>query len=349
MGKKLRVFTSVCERVALAALASILVLSMAMVPQVFAESGETAVASNNGDEHFVTIYDQDQTYSVRTDAVTVAEVLERAGIELGEYDTVDPSVDAAISGDNYSINVYRARPVIITDGVVKTYTYSTAYSPKEVAESAGFVIYDGDEVEVSETSAQQFIETGASSVYTIERNGGRTITVEQTIAYSEETVEDDTLTAGTEEVEQVGEDGVQVLTYEVNFVDGVEVSRELVSTETTKEPVSKITRVGTKVETTSSISGTCADWAREAGVSEADLEAALTLINRESGCRYNATNSSSGAYGIPQALPGSKMASAGSDWKTNPVTQIKWMISYVNGRYGGWSQALAHSYSYGWY
>lgn len=45
-------------------------------------------------------------------------------------------------------------------------------------------------------------------------------------------------------------------------------------------------------------------------------------------------NSSSGAYGIPQALPGSKMAWAGSDWRTNPVTQVKWMIHYMNGRYG---------------
>ena len=83
-------------------------------------------------------------------------------------------------------------------------------------------------------------------------------------------------------------------------------------------------------------------------MSEADISTAIDLIYHESGCRVNASNPS-GAYGIPQALPGSKMASAGADWETNPVTQIRWMIGYVNGRYGGWSQALSWWYAHGWY
>jgi hypothetical protein len=57
----------------------------------------------------------------------------------------------------------------------------------------------------------------------------------------------------------------------------------------------------------------------------------------------------SGAYGVPQALPGEKMASAGSDWSWNPVTQVRWMIGYVNGRYGGSCAALAHHNSAGYY
>jgi murein DD-endopeptidase MepM/ murein hydrolase activator NlpD len=58
------------------------------------------------------------------------------------------------------------------------------------------------------------------------------------------------------------------------------------------------------------------------------------IVIRESGWNYTATNPSSGAYGLVQALPGSKMASAGADWRTNPITQINWGISYMNGRYG---------------
>lgn len=92
----------------------------------------------------------------------------------------------------------------------------------------------------------------------------------------------------------------------------------------------------------------CKGWAREAGVLEADLDNAMWLIGRESGCRIDAHNSS-GATGIPQALPGSKMASAGADWQTNPVTQLKWMNGYVVSRYGSWSNACAHSRSHGWY
>lgn len=72
------------------------------------------------------------------------------------------------------------------------------------------------------------------------------------------------------------------------------------------------------------------------------------LIQRESGWRVTATNPDTGAYGLPQALPGSKMASAGSDWATNPATQIRWMLGYVQ-QYGGSCGALAHQIAYGSY
>jgi hypothetical protein len=73
------------------------------------------------------------------------------------------------------------------------------------------------------------------------------------------------------------------------------------------------------------------------------------LFKRESGWNYKATNNSSGAYGIPQALPGSKMASVASDWKTNPATQIKWGLKYIEGRYDTPCGAWSHSQSTGWY
>lgn len=58
------------------------------------------------------------------------------------------------------------------------------------------------------------------------------------------------------------------------------------------------------------------------------------IVQRESTWNYQAQNPSSGAYGLVQALPGSKMASAGADWRTNPATQIKWGVQYMNERYG---------------
>ncbi len=75
----------------------------------------------------------------------------------------------------------------------------------------------------------------------------------------------------------------------------------------------------------------------------------VSLWNRESGWNVNAYNSSSGATGIPQALPGSKMASAGADWQTNPATQITWGLGYIAGRYGTPCGAWDHSESAGWY
>ncbi|GAB7005192.1 hypothetical protein JCM18899A_26650 [Nocardioides sp. AN3] len=74
-----------------------------------------------------------------------------------------------------------------------------------------------------------------------------------------------------------------------------------------------------------------------------------SLWTRESNWNVNATNASSGAHGIPQALPGSKMASAGPDWESNPVTQIKWGLGYIQGRYGSPCSAWGHSESFGWY
>lgn len=75
----------------------------------------------------------------------------------------------------------------------------------------------------------------------------------------------------------------------------------------------------------------------------------VKLWTRESNWRVNANNRSSGAYGIPQALPGSKMASAGADWMTNPETQIRWGLGYISGRYHTACRALAHSDEFNWY
>ncbi|WP_223297445.1 aggregation-promoting factor C-terminal-like domain-containing protein [Catenulispora acidiphila] len=73
------------------------------------------------------------------------------------------------------------------------------------------------------------------------------------------------------------------------------------------------------------------------------------IVERESGWNVHATNPSSGAYGLGQALPGSKMASAGSDWENNPTTQIKWVLSYMDSRYGSPCGAWSFWQSHSWY
>lgn len=84
-------------------------------------------------------------------------------------------------------------------------------------------------------------------------------------------------------------------------------------------------------------------WGRE------QYSCLVKLWNRESNWRVNAENKSSGAYGIPQALPGSKMATAGADWRTNPETQINWGIGYIKERYSTPCSALSHSDHFNWY
>ncbi len=83
------------------------------------------------------------------------------------------------------------------------------------------------------------------------------------------------------------------------------------------------------------------------GWSESDFTSLVSLWNRESGWNYQASNGS--AYGIPQALPGSKMSSCGEDYLTNGRTQIRWGLGYIQNRYGSPSAAWNFFLSNGWY
>ena len=74
-----------------------------------------------------------------------------------------------------------------------------------------------------------------------------------------------------------------------------------------------------------------------------------SLWTKESSWKFDADNPSSDAYGIPQALPGSKMATAGGDWRTNPATQIRWGLDYIAAAYGTPCGAWGHEVANGWY
>ncbi|MGW4023163.1 aggregation-promoting factor C-terminal-like domain-containing protein [Streptomyces sp. NPDC005009] len=81
----------------------------------------------------------------------------------------------------------------------------------------------------------------------------------------------------------------------------------------------------------------------------AEFQCFSKIVQHESSWNPSATNASSGAYGLVQALPASKMASAGSDWKTNPATQIKWGLDYMKDRYGSACDAWSFWQANHWY
>lgn len=85
------------------------------------------------------------------------------------------------------------------------------------------------------------------------------------------------------------------------------------------------------------------------GFDAGEMSCLSPLWEHESGWNEYASNPGSGAYGIPQALPGSKMASAGDDWQTNPATQIAWGLSYIADRYGTPCGAWQHFQANNWY
>jgi hypothetical protein len=85
------------------------------------------------------------------------------------------------------------------------------------------------------------------------------------------------------------------------------------------------------------------------GWSDSQFSCLNSLWTKESGWNPSATNASSGAYGIPQSLPASKMATAGADYRTNPATQIRWGLTYIKASYGSPCSAWAHSQAVNWY
>lgn len=194
------------------------------------------------EEYFVTFYDDGERLTVKTDARTVGEALERAGIMINEADIVEPGLDTEITVNNFFINIYRSRPAVVKDGVREEYVMTASYDPKTIAREAGLTIYDGDEVRL--VAQKNFLETGVAEMYEVTRNGGRTVTVEEEIGFAEETVKDYNLAPGVREVRQMGEVGLKVLTYEAYYEDNVEVRRELIGEEVRREPVNRIVAVG---------------------------------------------------------------------------------------------------------
>ena len=159
-------------------------------------------------------------------------------------------------------------------------------------------------------------------------------------------------------VVQSGSNGLKRVTYRIRYQNGAEIEKTEISSELIKEPVDKIVEVRTKQVTSRGgvVSGSVAEYQAYAekrcfdyGWSDADFQALVKLWNKESRWNPYACNSSSGAYGIPQALPASKMAVYGTDYLTNYKTQINWGLNYIKSRYGTPTAAWNHSCSKGWY
>ena len=184
----------------------------------------------------------------------------------------------------------------------------------------------------------------AATIPPIVAAGGEFTTTVETVEVPLEpesiTQSDEYLPVGYTKVISRGDPGLQIATYSVTWVDGVETDRQLLAAFVLEEPTHDVVSVGSLVVPSRGpvVPGSNRDIGKQlaaswgwTGVEWLCLD---ILFERESNWRTDADNPSSSAYGIPQALPGSKMASAGADWLTNPATQITWGLGYIEGRYG---------------
>ena len=191
---------------------------------------------------------------------------------------------------------------------------------------------------------------------TLVRVEHQTVTRDTAIPFATQNTSDPEATKGKVTVVTPGANGLLKQVVDQVVHDGAVVSQTVVSETVVTEPVTQVTTTGTKeapLPTVNVTPGSAQDIAHtmvlERGWDEAQFSCLVNLWNRESGWRVNAANRSSGAYGIPQALPGSKMASAGADWQTNPATQITWGLGYITSRYGTPCGAWSAFQSKGWY
>jgi resuscitation-promoting factor RpfB len=160
---------------------------------------------------------------------------------------------------------------------------------------------------------------------------------------------------GTTKVLKAGRAGANRITYQYVYMDGKLVARRVVWIVAGAKPRTEVQSVGTKARPSYSPVpvGEAQQIAKQLvtarGWDGTQFGCLVKLWDRESHWNVHAGNPVTGAYGIPQALPGSKMATAGPDWENNATTQIKWGLSYIASRYGTPCGAWAHSEATGWY
>ena len=123
--------------------------------------------ANGTDERLVMIHDRGSELGVITKATTLREVFSEAGIRLDKNDRVEPGLDDELIADNYQVNVYRARPVVIVDGPVKQLVMSAYQTPKQIAQHAGINLRDEDIAAIDVTN--DFLSDGASLRMDIDR------------------------------------------------------------------------------------------------------------------------------------------------------------------------------------
>lgn len=199
---------------------------------------------------------------------------------------------------------------------------------------------------------------------TLVRVTQQTVTRDSSIPFTTQNSDDPNSPQGKVVIVTPGANGVLQETVQQVLNDGAVVSETVTNQTVLTAPVTQVTKTGTKPAdppsssnsssapisvTPGSAQAIAQEMVAARGWDNSQFQCLVNLWNRESGWRVNASNGSSGAYGIPQALPGSKMATVGADWQTNPATQITWGLNYISGRYGTPCGAWSSFQAQGWY
>ncbi|MBD8078992.1 DUF348 domain-containing protein [Cellulosimicrobium arenosum] len=307
-----------------------------------ARDGGTILVRSSQD---VTLEIDGREQTITTTAQTVGELLTYLG-PRAENAVTDVSRSQELGREPIRVSTLKTVRVAV-DGVVMPITTPEATVRGALAQ-AGITLAEGDS-----TSAPLDAAAVDGMLVLVSRAAATSDTSTEVLPFETEEVEDPNLPEGHRVVVQSGHVGEATTTYSVETLGGAEVSRTVLAQVVTVEPRDEIIKIGTMDVSVSVDPGSSRAIARslaaQRGWGDDQFSCLDKLWAKESGWRVDADNPSSSAYGIPQALPGSKMASAGSDWRTNPATQITWGLGYVEGRYGTPCSAWSHSVAVGWY
>jgi uncharacterized protein YabE (DUF348 family) len=240
------------------------------------------------------------------------------------------------------VNVSRATPVILNLYGTQVASYTQAKTVAGILDEKHIKLDNGENVNPSPATAV----SPNMQVFVLAK-GTQVATVEEPIAVPTQEVADPSLSFGTTAVRQPGAPGKKLVTYLISSQGGKETTRKLIQEAVIEAPIPKIVARGTTID----INGDKSSIMAAAGIRSSDYGYVNYIVSRESGwCPTKAQGEighcpayhgvpAYGGYGLGQATPGIKMASAGADWATNPITQLKWANGYALARFGSWGAA----------
>lgn len=300
----------------------------------------------------VTIFDGEKRIQALSAATTPRSVAAQVGVQVYPEDNLDQQVSNNVLKDQVigeKIVIERATPVHLN-------LYGTAVEIRTQAKTVGELLKEKNITLTTGDSVQPGQETllSANTSVFVTRAGTQITTVEEVVPMPSEIIEDPGLSFGTTALRQAGSDGKKLVTYQLELINGKEVSRKLIQEVQTVPPVKQITARGKAV----SIPADHGVIMRAAGVSESDYPYVEYIINHENAMwcptRWQGQNfcpayyaekfpgaetDTSTGYGLCQSTPAIKMAANGEDWRTNPVTQLRWCQDYALRRYHSWAAA----------
>jgi uncharacterized protein YabE (DUF348 family) len=286
-----------------------------------------------------------RTTTVWTTAPTVAAALAQLGYSSADVISVSRSSRLPLTPTDLAVSTPKA-VTVIHDGQRQAIT-TTASTVDELLDDLDLTVHRADRLSVP-TSAR----VRAGETIRLVRIENKVVTRARRVAPSVRRINDAHLDAGRRVVVRPGAAGLQRDSWVAVYIDGKLSERGKATTTTVRPARTRVVRVGTRVPspaadaTPAQLQAYARSLLPSYGWGEDQMSCLITMWNHESSWNPHAENPSSGAYGIPQALPGDKM---GPGWNTDAGVQIRWGLSYIKDRYNSPCQAWSFWQQGSWY